>query len=1250
MIQISHQFRRILLFCLLILTVTMTFENKLIKNPPTVDFKRLSNNPVVLSSINGPITDSRELIDFKYYGDQITAKYFNNIKNHIEIFSSFGSRVTGYTGYEHATNYIQDFFRKQNLTQVQTLSYPLLIPYDHKTKITINGENYTAHAFIPNSAHTCKIPSSGLSGTLIYGGLGTYTDLDGKKIEDSIVVLEFNTKNNWINVASLGAKAVIFLPPKETDRFEAEEKSIDIPLFFPRIYINNTTIAKAIRKLSNESNQSITLYSDVEWIFSEAKNVMGILPGLDDDIIIISAHFDSSSVVPAIAPGADEACGIATLLELIRLMRDENITPQKTIMFLALSGHNQAAAGAREFVYQNYEILNIKGGIKLFLSLDLSASNNKIGINPYGSLYKFNLKFTSGNNLYTRLKNIVEDFLCDYASSIREATGYLFNVESYVNLRYFNDIISISPVGDHEPFIASNVLGLSLFTAESDHLRFNTPFDLMNNLQLDMLKSQVVYSFCALVQFVSTEKNLGNYLDLAHRDFSLKYSTYVGFGNIEGYCKEYNETTAQLTNVANAVIRVTSRDSITGIQGIYSYYSKANENGYYQVRGVSSSRPDNPIEFTVEAYSFDSEGKLVKADNLGSYGQSFKRMKQLISKEIIINPMVFNCGTIGFFGVSHPYNLSLSAEFLNYQVLDPETEIQHFSHGYLGMQSVSLVFVSPDTPSVLIGEFPDSVLVVYATNSSAEALQGKGFLVQEGEFKNLGLSAFITSKDILSLTQAYIDLYNSYNIYDVQVSNTFQRTLTLIESAIQLKKNYEYSIAIEIMTRAQIWSYNALNQARNVIMGAMSAALLFAFLFLPFSFILSQLLFNLNSWIKQISSTCSIYALIFILFYFIHPGFQVAPHLVITLIGIINVVSVLLIIYFFFQGSYNFLRSQRTRMLGPHFMDISFPSSILIAFKTGISRMRKHKYQTIITLLSIGLLTFALTLLTSASVLIRNNFLVLGLPIVIAILLMINSSVTVVYASKREISVFTSLGVTPTHIITLFLTEFLVSAIVGSVIGYLGGITFIRMVSTMGLIPKTLPINYSSGAVVTALAFSTVGMLLSIIYPLKISGQMSVPSLKRTWVLTTVPEEDGTIWNIQLPVVTATEQEAEGIIEFLREFFVIFESESVGGLFSVNNIDVKNFKGKEKYLTATVTLAPFDMGIKQTMKFLTFYDKKQDHWTFEIKLIRLEGVLMAWEASVRRFISNIRKQLLIWKSLSKEDKAAKIERFQQEFS
>jgi hypothetical protein len=265
---------------------------------------------------------------------------------------------------------------------------------------------------------------------------------------------------------------------------------------------------------------------------------------------------------------------------------------------------------------------------------------------------------------------------------------------------------------------------------------------------------------------------------------------------------------------------------------------------------------------------------------------------------------------------------------------------------------------------------------------------------------------------------------------------------------------------------------------------------------------------------------------------------------------------------------------------------------------------------------------------------------------------MIHTSITTIYGSKKEISTFTSLGLTPTHIVTLFLIESVVAVMIGSTLGYLGGITFIRIISAIGLIPVTLPVNYSSGAVLAVLTFSFVGILLSIIYPLKISSQMSVPSLKRSWKLSTSPEEvEGDMkWHIELPFITSSEKEAEGIIEFLREYLLIYESESVGGPFFVHDIVIKNIKGEKKQLSTTLNLAPFDMGIKQIMNFYIYFDKNKQHWAFEIKLIRLEGVLMAWEALVRKFIKNIRKQLLIWKDLPKNEKMTKIEQFKQNLS
>ncbi|NHJ01170.1 MAG: M28 family peptidase [Candidatus Heimdallarchaeota archaeon] len=1365
------------------------------------------------------------------------------------------------------------------MSDVETLTYPLISPIDFGSAIEMNGANYTAYTLAPNSVHTCQTPKGGIRGILIDGGSGEYAELDGKEIKDSIVLLEFNSGNNWINVASLGAKSVIFLPPKDTNRFEAAVKTIEIPLNFPRLYIDNQTTALSLKTLALTQENEVIIHSNMRFASIEAVNIVGILPGSSTDQIIISSYFDSNSIVPSLSPGADESCGISTLLELIRIFNDYNITPEKTIVFLAFSGHNQAAAGAREFVYQNYDKLNVDSGIKLFLSLDFSASNNKIGINPYGYLYSFKLQFTTSNNLEGRLKDVGEDYLINYASEIRSQTGYTFEVKSFINKQRFEDIAPIIFVGDQEPFIASNVLGLSFFTMESYRMRYNTPFDIPSQLNIDLLKAQVIYSVCAITELVN-EVNLDSILDLQHKEFSLKHTTHVGFGNVEGYCKEYNESTAWLSNVPNALIRVTTLNEATRQKGIYAYYTKTDETGHFQVRGVSSSQPDYPLNFIAEGYVFDAEGMLIKGINLGTHGKTFKNSNKLTNKNTFIYPTVFKCGTLSLFGVIHPYNQIEVADLLSYHILDPETRTLFFSYGYIGTKTVSLVFISPEKPSILVGKLPDGVLGIYITNSSSDNLRGNGLSVSYGEFRNIGLHAFQSSRDLQAMTQTYVNLYSSYNIYDSLVDDTSQRAANLIQAANTFYSNLEYSKAIVTIKQVQTWSYDAFQGSRRVIEDGTSTTIFFAILLLPFAFVMASLLFEFNSGAKKVVVTSGIYGLTLLFFYFIHPGLHLSSNIFMIIIGIIAIIFVFPALYMIYQEGFDFLRSLRVKLIGAHFADTSRTSTILIAMSTGISRMKKRKGRTIIALSGIVLITFSLTLFTSAStqvsvfaraenlstpyngvylrtkdwttplseqllstlevqygnesristrwwfyppsqqangfvnistlsgdaswegeailgltaieplfqpvltalssgnwftnssahecilsdysaeilginindtvlwagsefnvvgvvdglifdgfrdfdnealppknrrapspnVHIKTNqtFLLpsetarlfgaslysisilaesdqaleiaetssatygryleirsgfngqvtihkrviqnlgqglaeMGIPLAIAILLMINTSVSTVYESKKEIAIFTSLGLAPFHIAGLFLAEFLVYAVIGAVIGYLGGITSAVTLSLLGLFPESLAINYSSGSVINALMFGIFGILISTIYPLRISAKMSVPSVKRAWELETSPEEDGKTWIIPLPFVAATEEEAEGIIEFLREFFYIYESESVGGAFFAQEIQsrITTTPRVEKHLRAIVTLAPFDMGLKQKVDLYTYLDEINFRYVFIINLERMEGILSAWETSVRRFVDAIRKQLLIWRSLPQEEKIRK---------
>ena len=88
------------------------------------------------------------------------------------------------------------------------------------------------------------------------------------------------------------------------------------------------------------------LKCDMQWEARPARNIIGQITGSDpvmkDQIIVLEAYYDAMSIVPDEAPGAENACGIASLLELIKTFK--KFPPKRTIWILATNGHVHAEA------------------------------------------------------------------------------------------------------------------------------------------------------------------------------------------------------------------------------------------------------------------------------------------------------------------------------------------------------------------------------------------------------------------------------------------------------------------------------------------------------------------------------------------------------------------------------------------------------------------------------------------------------------------------------------------------------------------------------------------------------------------------------------------------------------------------------------------------------------------------------------------------------------------------------------------
>ena len=138
----------------------------------------------------------------------------------------------------------------------------------------------------------------------------------------AIVLLDFNSSTRYINAAMLGGTAVIFIQPEITIRGEAENKFGTVPANIPRFWISKTdadVLTVLLEEQHAQGNQvNVRVRGKMTWERRVGQNIRGFLEGgdptLSDELVVITAYYDAMSVVPAMAPGADPTCGIATLM------------------------------------------------------------------------------------------------------------------------------------------------------------------------------------------------------------------------------------------------------------------------------------------------------------------------------------------------------------------------------------------------------------------------------------------------------------------------------------------------------------------------------------------------------------------------------------------------------------------------------------------------------------------------------------------------------------------------------------------------------------------------------------------------------------------------------------------------------------------------------------------------------------------------------------------------------------------------
>ena len=198
-------------------------------------------------------------------------------------------------------------------------------------------------------------PPEGLSGPLVFAGLGTATDYAKLHVNarDKIVIAWWSPEIAWANLVAYeaqarGAKALILATPKGGSYFQAPgalgsfDATCDPELCVPFVTISTKAASRIVHQLESGASIDATVVLNATNQSANGYNTYGVIPGTDSSqVIVIGAHHD------AWWHGAiDDASGVAMVLALAKAVVDSGYQPRYTWVFTTHTGEEYGLSDA----------------------------------------------------------------------------------------------------------------------------------------------------------------------------------------------------------------------------------------------------------------------------------------------------------------------------------------------------------------------------------------------------------------------------------------------------------------------------------------------------------------------------------------------------------------------------------------------------------------------------------------------------------------------------------------------------------------------------------------------------------------------------------------------------------------------------------------------------------------------------------------------------------------------------------------
>ena len=904
------------------------------------------------------------------------------IRQSITDLAGFGSRMTGYPGATEAAHYLADQLRTIGLEDVKMEEFVASVPLDEGGELILLDEEEMStstslsraiplYSVWPNLIRTSTLPSGGLTGKLHYVDEGDWVDFNGVDVTDAIIMMDFNTGLNWQNAANLGARAVIFAEPNRTSRIEGEKKYLQVPINFPRFWMKKEHAAPLIARLKSAGALNVRAKARMTWKRLPAYNILGKITGthpqLKDEAIVLESYYDSMSPVPAVSPGANQAAGIAALLEMARYFKA--YPPARTVYFLATSGHFLSLSGVADFTRRHarkteYFVKRLEEDInmKLFIGLDLSSARNQVGVYYAGIIFAGNSFekqrfFTPFGRTFT-----------NHAEQIMQAPGYpsdiFMNVITPVQGIQGTEFFPAGGVGlDGELIFWTGFPALSFATLFDAREFVDTPLDVVERVNIGNLYTQAAFLTALLAKGIN-DPNL-------FPDFKMQLDDLFVDGRIK--VVEFDPTQSYIPNVPKpgAIVRFRRYNkSISGVKN--EIFVVADSNGVALCTELEAGRT-----YPTEGYVIDPEnGNIIYAPDRGPYGEGAYPLEITMDWIDKQKPtVVFRCEATNIYDLVDPrfltrLNLATLLDEAGSQPLEFGMTFQEggWTSGNTYEEDTAALFMPPDSrfkvtmSNGLIGRR------LILTNANEEAPEGIGFPAGQWAIPQ---TSYRVARDMWHLDEARIRSLKQAGINSDRLEDFHREARKLLDKAEAARQALQWDVFMKYARAAWGYESRAYPDATDTANDVMKGVLFYMALVIPFAYAMERLLFGFVNIYKRITGTFAIFLAAYTVLRLNHPAFQISATPDIVLLAFITLTLAIVVIWLIsgrFSQTMNQYRQSDTKV---QVADVQRSSALATAFTLGVANMRKRKARTLLTCVTLILLVFTVLSFTSVQTYLR---------------------------------------------------------------------------------------------------------------------------------------------------------------------------------------------------------------------------------------------------------------------------------------